>query len=78
MQGYFEMKHHEHLEAKRLNKDTERGMNLYVNSIAKYRDGALTLSKKSISQFEGKGPMGKESGKPKEFKKSFEQIDKER
>jgi hypothetical protein len=45
MQGYFEMKHHEHAEAKRLNKDTERGMNLYVNSAAKYRDGALTISK---------------------------------
>ena len=48
MQGYFEVKHHEHLEAKRLNKDTERGMNLYVNSVAKYRDGALKISKKGL------------------------------
>ncbi len=76
------MKHHEHLEAKRLNKDTERGMNMYVNSIAKFRDGALTLSKKGLSDMEGKsGGFNKESGKSKqnkEFKKSFEQIEKER
>ncbi len=49
MQGYFEVKHHQQLEDKRLKKDTERGMNLYVNSAAKYRDGALTLSKRGIS-----------------------------
>ncbi len=30
-------------------------MNLYVNSAAKYRDGALTISKKGLNQISGSG-----------------------
>lgn len=54
MQGYFEQRHNEQLEAKRLNKDTERGINLHLNSAAKYRDGALNLTKAGISMIEGR------------------------
>ena len=71
MQGYFEVKHHQQMEEKRLKKDTERGMNLYVNSAAKYRDGALTLSKKGIQEIEGKFDPSK---KPKVHKKTYDEI----
>ena len=54
MQGYFEQKHHEAIEAKRLNKDTERGINLHQHSAAKFRDGALNITKQGIRMIEGK------------------------
>jgi len=54
MQGYFEQKHYEGAEAKRLNKDTERGMNMHLFSGAKFRDGALNLTKSGINTIEGR------------------------
>jgi len=54
MQGYFEQKHHEHIEEIRQNKHTERGLNLHLHSAAKYRDGALTLTKQGINKIEGR------------------------
>jgi len=72
MQGYFEQRHREQLEAKRLNKDTERGINLHAHSAAKYRDGALNLTKDGIRMIEGRR---KEGGHKKNYgKKSYEEI----
>lgn len=49
MQGYFEQKSFEQKEEKRLNKGTERGLNLHLFSGAKFRDGALNLTKSGIA-----------------------------
>ena len=72
MQGYFELKHHEHLEAKRLNKDTDRGINLHMHSAAKFRDGALNLTKEGIRKIEGRD--GNNNHHKKQHKKSYEEI----
>ena len=71
MQGYFEQRHHEQIEARRLNKDTERGINLHAHSAAKYRDGALNLTKEGIRNIEGRREGGE---KKKQGKKSYEEI----
>jgi hypothetical protein len=71
MQGYFEQKHHEHLEEKRLNKNTERGLNLHVNSAAKFRDGALNLTKHGINMIEGR-EQDRKGGIHKKAKKTYE------
>ena len=73
MQGYFEQKHHEHLEEKRLNKNTERGLNLHVNSAAKFRDGALNLTKHGINMIEGR-EQDRKGGIHKKAKKTYEEI----
>ena len=73
MQGYFEMKQKEQIEAKKQNRDSDRGMNLYVNSAAKYRDGALNLSKQGIKQIEGKA-FNKEKKGPHPSKRTYEVI----
>ena len=48
-------------------------MNLYVNSAAKYRDGALNLSKQGIKQIEGKS-FNKERKGPHPSKRTYEVI----
>jgi hypothetical protein len=59
-----------------LNKDTDRGINLHLFSAAKYRDGALNLTREGINKIEGREPFKKK--KPFEKKKSFEDIIKVR
>ena len=76
MQGYFEMKHNEKLEEIRLNKNTERGMNLHQNTGAIYKDGALNLTKSAINKIEGREPEHKKHLHGQ--KKSYEDISKYR
>ena len=53
MQNYFEVKEHDRREAKRLRLDTSnRGVNMHVNSIAKYKSGALHINKDSRHRLE--------------------------
>ena len=73
MQGYFEKKYNDKVEAIRLNKDTERGMNLHQFTGAVYRDGALNITKKGISQIEGRYTDPKKK-QHKNQKKSYEDI----
>lgn len=81
MQGYFEQKHNDQLEAKRLNPSgTERGMNLHLYSAAKFRDGALNLTSEGINKIEGKEKMRKKNhlGASRKQKRKFEDIVKVR
>ena len=65
------------MEAKRLNKDTERGINLHMHSAAKFRDGALNLTKQGIRTIEGRDDSkGGQFKHPK--KRSYEEIAKTR
>lgn len=41
MQNYFEVKEKKRVEDKRLNLNTDRGMNFHKFSGAKYKDGSL-------------------------------------
>lgn len=55
-------------------------MNLHLFSGAKYRDGALNLTKTGINQIEGRAnqPFGKGKGVHQKNKKTYEDIVKER
>lgn len=53
MQGYFERKEKEKQEIKRQNLDKDRGINYHLYSAAKYKDGALNLTKEGIRKIEG-------------------------
>lgn len=76
MQGYFENKLNEHIEEKRLNKTTERGLNLHLHSIAKFRDGALNLTRSGIKSIDGKNGSqfndSRRSGIHNKDRKSYE------
>ena len=54
-----------------MNKGTERGLNLHLHSAAKFRDGALNLTRKGIADIEGKSGT---SGVHKKHKKTYEEI----
>ena len=48
MQTYFEAKENVRREEKRMNLNTDRGLNLHRYTQAKYRDGALNFSKRAV------------------------------
>lgn len=53
MQSYFESKDRDKQEAKKLNLDTDRGINWHKFSGAKYKAGALTFSNNSLKKVMG-------------------------
>ncbi len=54
MQSFFEKKQGEKEEMKKWNLDKERGLNLHLHSGAKFKDGALNLTKQGINEIEGR------------------------
>ena len=94
MQNYFEKKHQQEREIRKARLDvSDRGMNWHLQSIAKFRDGALHVSKDAIRKIDtadltgstfakvhtGREEQFKMRGEKKQKKKlTFEQIQKER
>ncbi|CDW75387.1 UNKNOWN [Stylonychia lemnae] len=80
MQGYFERKEEQKKEISRQNLDKDRGINLHLYSAAKFRDGALNLTKEGIRKIEedddGSGKQHRLG--PKKNKKTFDEIQNKR
>ena len=57
MQTYFEAKENVRREEKRMNLNTDRGLNLHRYTQAKYRDGALNFSKRAVQEYTSDAPV---------------------
>jgi len=51
MQSYFKTKSFQKKEIKRLNLDTDRGINLHRFSDFKFKGGSLIMSKNSLKEY---------------------------
>lgn len=77
MQSHFERKEEVKKELSKSNMDKDRGINLHLHSAAKYRDGALNLTKEGIRKIEGDESTDKRRTGPKK-RKTYDDIQKVR
>ncbi len=56
MQTYFDKKEYKKKEDKRLNLNTDRGINFHRYTDLKYKNGALNVTKEGLRKFTQDGP----------------------
>eukprot|EP00347_Sterkiella_histriomuscorum_P009773 403339948 len=78
MQSYFEKKDVEQKHIQRQNLDKDRGINFHLYSAAKFRDGALNLTKEGIRQIESDEPITRITKHGNQSRKSYDEITKQR